>query len=94
MTPAAEQCALCQRPISDRTVQVTRGDRTYCCPNCAAAAEQGGSAGRSSGAANPQRCAECGVAIVDRSTVQSRGGQLFCCSNCLNAVETFDETPA
>ena len=37
------RCAHCDVDISDPTTQVVHGGTTYCCANCAAAMEQGGS---------------------------------------------------
>jgi predicted RNA-binding Zn-ribbon protein involved in translation (DUF1610 family) len=78
-------------PISDPTTRVIKGDKIYCCPNCAAAMEQGGSDAASR--AGIPICTQCGVAIVDRSTMQVRGGQPFCCPNCLDAMESFGDSP-
>ena len=87
MPSHATQCARCQMPISDPTTEVSRGGKTFCCGNCAAAVD-------SEVAADPSGancCAECGVPIVDESTMQTRAGERFCCANCLNAMETFAE---
>ena len=76
----AVQCARCQMPIIEPRTQVVRDEKTYCCPNCAAA---------ESGAAAPAEgrcCAECGVAIVDESTMETRGDDAYCCRNCLEAM--------
>ena len=89
MPTTATQCACCQMPISDRTTQVIRGGKTFCCPNCAAAMERGGAEPPK----NAPTCVECGVAIVDRSTMRTRAGESFCCPNCLNAMDTFQEPP-
>jgi hypothetical protein len=78
-------------PISDPRTQATRGSQTYCCPNCAAAAER-----KERGQADPtgtKSCAECGVAIVDESTMQTRVGEHFCCANCFDAMDEFSEPP-
>ncbi len=77
-------CAHCQVFIGDPTVQVVHGDKTYCCANCAAAMEQGGSGSdpRTMAHTEDLRCSHCGVAIVDESTMVSRDDQAFCCSNC------------
>ena len=87
----ATQCAHCGMPISDPRTQATRGNQTYCCANCSAAAER-----KDKGQAEPEGtkcCAECGVAIVDESTMQSRVGEHFCCANCFDAMESFSEAP-
>lgn len=88
----ATQCAHCGMPISDPRTAVARGERCYCCPNCAAAAER-----KERGQAEPAAtkcCAECGVAIVDESTMQTRVGEHFCCANCFDAMDEFSEPPA
>jgi hypothetical protein len=74
-------------PISDPTSNVSQGDKTFCCGNCATAA--GGEAAADNNAAD--NCVQCGVSIVDSSTMQTRAGERFCCANCLNAMETFAE---
>jgi hypothetical protein len=70
--------------ISDPTTQVVHGDKTFCCANCAAGMEQGGSGSdpRTMSHTEALHCGHCGVAIVDESTMVSRGNQAFCCSNC------------
>jgi hypothetical protein len=88
MPSQATQCARCQMPISDPTTEVSRGGKTFCCGNCAAAASGGAS---DPGPRAAECCAECGVPIVDESTMQTRVGERFCCANCLNAMETFAE---
>jgi DNA-directed RNA polymerase subunit RPC12/RpoP len=77
-------CDHCQVLISDPTVQVVHGDKTFCCPNCSAAMEQGGSGSdpRTLEHTEDLACAHCGVRIVDEKTMVSRGDQAFCCSNC------------
>jgi hypothetical protein len=77
-------CAHCAVQISDPTTQVVHGDKTFCCANCAAGMEQGGSGSdpRTMSHAEALHCSHCGVAIVDESTMVSRGDQAFCCSNC------------
>jgi len=81
-------CAHCEVPISDETTQVVHGAAIYCCANCAAAMEQGGSGSdpRTMAREEDLRCAHCGVVIVDESTMTSRGDQAFCCSNCALAM--------
>jgi DNA-directed RNA polymerase subunit RPC12/RpoP len=81
-------CAQCEVPITDPTVQVVHGDKVYCCANCAAAMEQGGSGSdpRTLSHAEDLRCSHCGVPIVDDSTLVSRDDQAFCCSNCAAAM--------
>jgi DNA-directed RNA polymerase subunit RPC12/RpoP len=84
----AANCANCDVAISDPTVQVVHGDRTFCCANCAAAMEQGGSGSdpRTMSHDEDLRCSHCGVTIVNEATMVSRGDQGFCCSNCAAGV--------
>lgn len=82
------RCAHCDVDISDPTTQVVHGGTTYCCANCAAAMEQGGS-GSDPGTmqhADALRCAHCSTPIVDESTMVSRGDDAFCCTNCASAM--------
>ena len=81
-------CAHCDVLITDPTVQVVHGDAIFCCTNCSAAMEQGGSGSdpRTMERHEDLRCSHCGVAIVDESTMVSRGDQGFCCSNCAAAM--------
>ena len=89
MAVGSTQCAHCRMPIIEPRTQVVRDGQTYCCPNCAAAAERGSS----EAPAGARCCAECGVPIVDESTMQVRAGEAFCCANCFDAIESFDEPP-
>ena len=77
-------CANCDVLISDPTVEVVHGEKTYCCTNCAAAMERTGSGSdpRTMEHPNALSCSHCGVPIVDEKTMVSRGDQAFCCSNC------------
>ena len=77
-------CAHCQVPITDPTVQVVHGGSTFCCANCAAAMEEGGSGSDPKTLSHPDalRCAHCGSAIVDETSMVSRGSDAFCCRNC------------
>jgi DNA-directed RNA polymerase subunit RPC12/RpoP len=81
-------CAHCQVAIVDPTVQVVHGDKTYCCANCAAEMEEGGSGSDPRTLKHPEamRCSHCGTAIVDESTMVSQGDQAFCCANCAGAM--------
>ena len=81
-------CAHCDVPIVDPTTQVVHGGATYCCPNCAAAMEQGGSGSdpRTLSHDEDLRCAHCGTPIIDEKTMESRGDQAFCCGNCAQAT--------
>ena len=77
-------CAHCDVPILDETVQVVHGDATYCCANCAAAMEQGGSGSDRDSLSQPDalRCSHCGTPIIDERTMETRGDQAFCCASC------------
>jgi len=88
MATATTTCAHCGVPIVDPTTQVVHGDKTYCCPNCSAAMEQGGSGSDPQALDYPGdlRCAHCGAPIVDEHTMESRGDQAFCCKNCAAAM--------
>jgi hypothetical protein len=81
-------CANCDVAIVDPTTQVVHGDKIYCCANCAAAMEQGGSGSdpRTLSHQEDLRCAHCDAVIVDESTMVSRDDQAFCCANCAAAM--------
>ena len=88
MARAATECAHCGVPLVDPTTRRVHGDQTFCCANCAAAMEQGGSGSDPQALDHPGdlRCAHCSAPIIDESTMESRGDQAFCCRNCASAM--------
>jgi hypothetical protein len=81
-------------PLVDPTTQVVVGDKTYCCPNCAAAMQQTGMGSDPHALEHPGalRCAHCGTPIADERTMVSRGDQAFCCNNYAAATEAHTPT--
>jgi hypothetical protein len=94
MQSATTRCAHCDTPIVDPTTQVVHGDKTYCCPNCSAAMEQGGQGSdpHALEQAGDLRCAHCRAVIVDEATMVTRGDEAYCCSNCAAAMGTHSPT--
>jgi len=88
MARDADACAHCGVAIVDPTTRRVHGDMAYCCANCAAAMEQGGSGSDPQALDHPGdlRCAHCGCAIVDESSMESRDDQAYCCRNCATAM--------
>jgi hypothetical protein len=72
-------CAHCSTPIEDRSTLQKRGDKVYCCPNCANIAQ--GAGGTSS-----ISCAHCGTPVVFITTKVEHEGKTYCCLNCAQAA--------
>lgn len=73
-------CAKCETPIHDRSTLQRRGEKIYCCNNCAGL-DQGATVAAESS------CAHRGLPIVFIATRVERGERTYCCLNCAEAAE-------
>jgi hypothetical protein len=72
-------CAHCGTQIEDRSTLQTRGDKVFCCPNCANIASGAGGTAATN-------CGHCGTPVIFIATQVERDGKTYCCLNCAQAA--------